>query len=246
MKKLLWLAAITMLLNSCKVFFPDRLFKIETDKLAMSDTLRTPKEYVIRPGDLLAMGVFSNNGYQLVDVLTQENSSFSAMKYLVRSNGFAILPMLDSVSVAGMSIAQAEQMLAQKYSYYFVNPFIRIDVTNRNVYVFRGRTGAQVVTLDHDNTNLIEVIAKAGGVPIGGKAYRVRILRGDLNNPTVFDIDLSTVEGMQKANLTMVANDVVYIESRLTSSDVLSQYLPVLTFVSTTLALVLTIQAVFK
>jgi len=89
------------------------------------------------------------------------------------------------------------------------------------------------------------VIASAGGLPAQAKAYRIRVLRGDLNNPTVFDIDLSTVEGMKKANLTMMGNDVIYIESRYNYNDVLSQFLPFFTFTTTVLAFVLTIQAVF-
>ena len=245
-KKLCGLLFLITLVSSCKVFFPDRLFKIETDKLAMADTLKTPKEYVIRPGDMLALGVFSNNGYQLVDVLTPGGASFSAMQYLVKSNGYSMLPMLDSVMVSGMTIAMAEQFLATKYGYYFVNPFIRVDVTNRNVYVFRGRGEANVVTLERDNMNLVEVIAKAGGMPTMAKAYRVRVLRGDLNHPIVFDIDLSKVEGMQMANLTMQASDVVYIETRLTSGDILAQFLPVFAFATTLFALVLTINTLVK
>ena len=211
----------------------------------MADTLRTPKAYVIRTGDMVAMGVFSNNGYQLVDVLTPGGVSFSAMQYLVKPSGYAVLPMLDSVLLGGLTISEAEKILANKYSYYFVNPFLRIDVTNRNVYVFRGREGAEVVNLNRDNRNLIDVIASAGGLPAQAKAYRIRVLRGDLNNPTVFDIDLSTVEGMKKANLTMMGNDVIYIESRYNYNDVLSQFLPFFTFTTTVLAFVLTIQAVF-
>lgn len=157
-----------------------------------------------------------------------------------------MLPMLDSVMVSGMTIAMAEQFLATKYSYYFVNPYIRVDVTNRNVYVFRGRGEANVVTLERDNMNLVEVIAKAGGMPTMAKAYRVRVLRGDLNHPIVFDIDLSKVEGMQMANLTMQASDVVYIETRLTSADILAQFLPVFAFATTLFALVLTINTLVK
>ena len=133
--------------------------------------------------------------------------------------------------------------LANKYSYYFVNPFVRIEVINRRAYVYRGRSGAVPVILDKENMNMLEVIAKAGGVPPGGKAYRVRVLRGDLNHPTVFDVDLSTVEGMMQANLAIVANDVIYIQSNVTSNDVLIQITPVLTFISTILLIATTVIA---
>jgi polysaccharide export outer membrane protein len=245
LKQLSGLLLVLLLLSSCKVFYPDRLFKIDKEKLAMADTLHTPKQYLVRPGDFIALGVFSNNGYQLVDVLTPGGVSFSAMQYLVKANGYVLLPMLDSVYVVGSTVDQLEKMLAKKYEYYFVNPFIRIEVTNRSVYVFRGRGSAQIVTLTRDNMNLLEVIAEAGGVPIGAKAFRVRVLRGSLNAPTVFDIDLSTVEGMQRANLTMVADDLVYIETRLTFGDVFAQFTPFFAAIATLLALYVTLDATF-
>ncbi len=240
MKRIYGLILIASLLSSCKVFYPDQLFKIEQEKLALADTIKTAKEYVIQAGDVLSVGVFSNNGYELVDVLTRDNNAFSPLHYVVKDNGYVALPMIDSSLVEGMTITEAERMLEKKYSYYFVNPFIRIEVTNRNVYVFKGRQGAIVVTLDRENMNLLQVLAKAGGMPAGGKAYEVRILRGDLNHPTVFDIDLSTIEGMERANLTIEANDVVYIETRLTSNDVLAQISPILTFLSTVIFLTTT------
>ena len=246
MKRIYGLVVIMLILSSCRIFYPDRLFRIKEENLAMADTVKTAQEYVIRPGDLLTVGVFSNNGYELVDVLGRDNTSFSPLQYVVKESGYILLPMLDSVFITGFTITEAERTLAKKYSYYFVNPFIRIEVTNRNVYVFRGRGGAQVVTLDHENMNLIEVIAKAGGVPAGGKAYQVRLMRGSLSHPTVFDIDLSSIESIQKANLTMEANDVIYIETRLTSSDVLYQITPLFTVFSSLVLLFTTYLAVTK
>ena len=246
MKRIYGLVVIMFILSSCRIFYPDRLFRAKHSDLVKADTVKTASEYVIRPGDLLTVGVFSNNGYELVDVLGRDNTSFSPLQYVVKESGYILLPMLDSVFITGMTITEAEHDLAKKYSYYFVNPFIRIEVTNRNVYVFKGRQGSTVVTLDHENMNLIEVISKAGGVPAGGKAYQVRLLRGSLKHPMVFDIDLSSIKGLQNANLTMEANDIVYIETRLTSSDVIYQITPLFTIISSLLLLTTTYFAITK
>ena len=243
MKRIFCLAAIPIILSGCKVFYPDRLFRIDEDKLALADTIKTAQEYVIRYGDLISLAVFSNNGYDLVDVFLRDNSAYSPLNYLVKQNGYALLPILDSVYLEGLTISEAEKVLEEKYGYYFVTPFVRIEVTNKNVYLYRGRGGAVVVNLDHENMNLLEVIAKAGGIPQYAKAYRVRIIRGNVNSPIVFDIDLSTIEGMQNANLTMVANDIVYIETKVTSGDVLTQVAPVITLLSTMLLLYTTVKA---
>lgn len=245
MKRIAALLLVVVGISSCKVFYPDRLFKTGKDfPLVSADSLQVPKEYVIRAGDLLAVGIFSNNGYELVDVLSNDNGSASAISYVVKEDGFVMLPMLDSVSITGYSLGEAEELLEEKYSYYFVNPFVRVDVTNRRAYVYRGRQGASVVILDKENMNLLEVLAKAGGMPSFGKADRVRILRGDLRHPTVFDVDLSTVEGMMQANLRIEANDIIYIDAKLGTNDVLYQITPVLTLVSTILVIYTTILAI--
>ena len=38
------------------------------------------------------------------------------------------------------------------------------------------------------------------------------MIRGDLDNPKVQVIDLSTIEGMKEAALDVQANDIIYIE----------------------------------
>ncbi len=229
---------MVMIYSSCKIFYPDQLFKTGKEfPLVSADSLIVPREYVIRPGDLLSIGVFSNNGYELVDVLTPENVAFSTLNYVVKEDGYVLLPMLDSVFIEGYTIGDAEKYLEEKYGYYFVNPFLRIEVTNRRAYVYRGRQGAAVVILDKENMNLLEVIAKAGGIPQGGRADRIRILRGNPSSPTVFDVDLSTISGMMHANLRVEANDIIYIATRLTANDVLYQITPLLTLLSSVLVI---------
>jgi polysaccharide export outer membrane protein len=122
-----------------------------------------------------------------------------------------------------------------------VNPFVRIEVTNRSVYVFKGRSGATEVLLDKANMNLLEVLAKAGGMPPDAKAFNIRIIRGDLKNPQVVKIDLSTLEGMKQANLTVQANDFVYIEPTVSLDDVVVKLTPIITLLSTTVLIFTTI-----
>ncbi len=64
----------------------------------------------------------------------------------------------------------------------------------------------------NDNMNLIEVLAEVGGITEAGKAQNIRLIRGDLSNPSVQIIDMSTIEGMRKASLQVEPNDIVYIE----------------------------------
>jgi polysaccharide export outer membrane protein len=72
--------------------------------------------------------------------------------------------------------------------------YVIIKVTNRRVFVFKGG-GGLVVNLNESPTSLIEVLAKSGGLDRTLKAYKIKIIRGDLKNPEVQLVDLSTIEG---------------------------------------------------
>ncbi|MEI7801492.1 MAG: polysaccharide biosynthesis/export family protein [Bacteroidota bacterium] len=219
----------------------------KTDKFYQytpADTIVSNKEYVLKSKDVLEIQILSNNGYQLVDVLGQ-TGYYYPVTYTIHNEGFAVLPMLDSLYLAGYSITGAENLLSERYSYYFVNPYIKIKVINRRCVVYPGRGNAQVVNLDNEGVSLIEVLALAGGLGTS-KAYRIKLIRGDLRNPQVFLIDLSTIEGMKKANLQVSANDIIYVEPALTFNDINQQILPVITLITTSILIYTNLIAIKK
>ncbi|SHI72936.1 polysaccharide export outer membrane protein [Hymenobacter daecheongensis DSM 21074] len=145
-----------------------------------------------------------------------------ANEFLVQSNGRVKLPMVDMVSVSGLSLLQADSVLQIRYSQFYKDVFVSTRITNNRVFVL-GAPGGRIVPLMNDNMNLLEVLASVGGLSgggsgvggstvSGGRAYNIRLIRGDLKNPQVQVIDLSTIEGMRRANLQIEPNDIVYVE----------------------------------
>ncbi|MEX0636757.1 MAG: hypothetical protein WD135_08310, partial [Ferruginibacter sp.] len=120
---------------------------------------------------------------------------------------------------------------------FYNKPFVLLEVTNRRVIIFPGSEGAaKVVSLEYDNTTFMEGLAAAGGISKDGKAYKVKLIRGDLKKPDVYLIDLSTIEGVKQADLVLQANDIIYVETKLRiGRDVMNNILPYLTFITTTI-----------
>jgi protein involved in polysaccharide export with SLBB domain len=152
---------------------------------------------------------------------TGSSGSGSGLELLVQANGLVAMPVVGQVHLSGLSLHQADSTLQVLYSTYYVAPFVQTRVTNNRVIIL-GSPGGIVVPLNNDNMNLLEVLALAGGIDgnggagglyrYGGKTSNVRIIRGDLKNPQVEQINLSTIAGMRRANLQMEPNDIVYIE----------------------------------
>ncbi|MCC3151927.1 polysaccharide biosynthesis/export family protein [Hymenobacter sp. BT770] len=143
-------------------------------------------------------------------------------EFLVQADGTVVLPMVNRIRVSGLTLLEADSTLAIRYNEFYKEAFVTTRVTNNRVIVL-GATGGQVIALNNDNMNLLEVLALAGGVDgggggggtlyrNGGKANNIRIIRGDLKNPRVQQIDLSTLDGMRRANLQVEPNDVIYVE----------------------------------
>lgn len=200
------------------------------------DTLNS-KEYLIAPNDELKMVIFSNNGEKVIDPVSSGSGSQlqSGISFMVEFDGQVKLPILDRVKIAGLTLRQAEDLLQERYSKYFNNPYVQLKVTNNRVIIFPGGQGSQamVVTLDNSNTTLFEALAKAGGIN-DGKAHKIKLIRGDLKNPKVYIIDLSTVEGMTKANLIVQANDIIYVQPRNKIPEkIINVLAPYLTLLST-------------
>ncbi len=146
-------------------------------------------------------------------------SSSGGSEFLVQADGSVTLPMVNRVQVRDLSLLQADSTLKIKYEAFYKDVFVTTRVTNNRVVVL-GVPGGKVIPLDNDNMNLLEVLALVGGPDgggnnlyrYGGKANNIRIIRGDLKNPQVEQIDLTTLSGVRRANLQMEPNDVVYIE----------------------------------
>jgi len=173
-------------------------------------------EYKVANNDLVSFRIFSNDGFKLIDLTNYTSSSGVtanvSMEYLVEYDGVIKLPIIGRTKLAGLTIREAELMLEEKYAEFYNKPFVMLNVTNRRVIVFPGTgSDASVINLTNNNTTLLEALALAGGISTG-KANRIKLIRGDIKDPQVYLIDLSTIEGMTQANMVIQANDIIYVE----------------------------------
>jgi polysaccharide biosynthesis/export protein len=169
---------------------------------------------------------------------------FYQPQFLVQHDGSVRLPMIGVVNLSGYSLTQADSLLQEKYFDFYVDPFVVTQVLNNRIIVL-GAFGGNIVPYYHDNMSLIEVLAQVGGVGQNGKAYNIRLIRGDLSNPSVQVIDLSTIEGMRRASLQVEPNDIIYIEPvRRVFFEALRDVTPVIGALTSALTLYLFLQQI--
>jgi polysaccharide export outer membrane protein len=205
---------------SCKAYKQDVLFQLPEDTSKISTSVYDAESnYRIRPNDWLEVFLFYKDGELLInpnaEVMgertgNQLNQNRQRFKYLVQMDGTLKLPMVGTHSIAGLTIDEAERMLEGEYDKIYKGSFLKISFLNKRVTVLG--TVNRVIPIENENTSLLEVLALAGGIQFGSKAQNIRVLRGDLSNPEIFLIDLTTTEAMRDSMLTIVPGDVIYIE----------------------------------
>ena len=221
-----WLlfSGLLWLLTSCGSYRQNIMFKTETDVIPeniAAAVYEAEKNYVIQKNDFITVEVFTNGGERIIDpdfellkeIGFQNNQGLLRPNpnYLIQQDGNAKLPMIGMVQLDGLNLQNAELIIQEKYAEYYENPFVITRYVNKRVIVL-GDMGGQVIPLANENTSLLEVLALSGGLTNDGKAQNLRLIRGPLNNPEVYKIDLSTVSGMTRTIKKVLPGDIVYVE----------------------------------
>lgn len=157
--------------------------------------------YVVDPPDGITVEVVN----QPEETTTQQ----------VRQDGVVTLPHIGEVEVAGMTTKEIKEKLEEEYEKYYKEPDVVVTVSSyqsKHIFIYgevRGEgqqpyTGYQTVA---------DVIGAAGGVSRFAKTSSVKVIRGDPDNPEVYEIDLDELlyEGNTLQNVSLAENDVVYV-----------------------------------
>lgn len=205
--------------SSCKVLYPGMMFQ-QKDYQVFELKDKLVDEYIIKPGDELSLDFFTRDGQSLIEKnisyiegINSVNTSTVQYSYIVKPNGYVSLPIIGDYFVQGYTSNSLKKMLESELSRLYIDPYVNISVNNRRVFLFKGYTGS-VVKLNQTPTHLVEVLALSGGLDRDLKAYKIRVIRGDYKNPTIYNVDLSTLHGLATSDIILQSNDIVYVEPR--------------------------------
>lgn len=206
-------------------------------------------EYVVSPSDIIEFRLYTNDGSILVDLTAIKDQQARLgiqvnPQYLVEFDGTARFPIIGITEVKGKTVRELESFLEEKYSKYYIKPFVQVRVVNKRVTVFPGGSGqAKVVPLTNNNMRLIEAIGAVGGLTNLAKAKRIKLVRGDLKDPQVYLFNFRTIQGLQESDFVLQANDIIYVEPR---SDYLQELVrdiaPIVGLITSTITLIIVLQ----
>jgi polysaccharide export outer membrane protein len=228
------------------------MFKSPKGEFANSDSIPMypSSDYRISVDDKLTFSLATNNGTKIIESMSgisQGVSGNNSMEYIVRKSGKVELPMLGEVNVDGLSISQCEDTLQKLFSQEYQEPFVQVRITNQRVIVFPGNgSDAKVIPLTNSNTTIMEAIAQAGGITERGKSNTIKLMRKENGERKIYQLDLSTIEGLKYVDMVVQANDYIYIEPNAElAKELVKEAAPVLSILSSVI-LIFTVITNFK
>ena len=240
------------MLTGCTVN-QDLMFRTDRDFVFDEWSNVKDEAYTLAPNDRLQLQLYSNNGQRLMAMtagsledgrannlmLNQQRGLFS---YRVEPDGTVDLPEVGSIRLLGLTLEEAELAIEEAYETEYVDPYAMLQVVNNRVLVFPVEAGqATVITLQNQNTSVIEALAQAGGIRQRGRSKEVKLVRQQGDDNLIYSMDLSTVDGMNAARRIVQANDILYVESNpQVVREVLTDVSPVAQLVTTFTSLWLT------
>ena len=177
-------------------------------KTSVADSLDKPRYampegYRIGSGDALQIHVW-------------KEPEASVPSVTVRPDGRIALPMVKEVEVVGLTPAELEKVLTEKYARFFTNqPEVSVvvrDIQSEKVYLV-GAVRREGSLLLKSPMTILQVLAEAGGVSEYAKRKKIYVLRTQNNKQTRLPFNYEAViKGEQpEQNIMVLPGDTIVV-----------------------------------
>lgn len=217
-KRLFFFLSAVIAFSSCTL---NKEFMFKTDEDYVFDVPvidSSSIDYKIQTNDVISFDLFTNDGAIMLEYTT---SSVEAPRYAVgnsfqftvNAQGFVEFPVIGMKEIVGMTIAEAQDFLEAEFDSQFNDPYVIVKVLNRRAIVFTAPAGSgSVIVLQNQGISIIEAIAMAGGLGKNGRADDIKVIRKVGKEQEVYHIDLSKIDGIKYANMSVEAGDIIYVQ----------------------------------
>ncbi len=140
------------------------------------------------------------------------NGNVLRQTYLVDSEGNIEFPVLGTIHIAGMTRAEATEMLKEQLREYVKDAIVNIRLINFTVTVLGEVNRPGTYTVQDERISLSEALGLAGDLTIYGKRDNVFLIREINGEKKYAKFDLTTINVVNNPVYYLSQNDVVYVE----------------------------------
>jgi polysaccharide export outer membrane protein len=134
----------------------------------------------------------------------------------IEIDGTILLPELGSVAVAGYTRSELEALLMEKYSPYYPQLDIRIDIANTGgskKYFIYGEVGSPGEKNVLGDETIFEAVMRANPSKDTANLGRVRLIKADPRDPAIYEINIGDLlnNGDSSFNMGVEELDIIFV-----------------------------------
>ena len=226
MRNIFFFTIFLIALASCKeakqVIY---LKEAETLPIELLQQKSEPANVKIAIGDELSLKIESDDQESVAmfnrEVLVSSENQLSTTKntsdvsYKVDVNGNITLPIIGKVSVVGLTIYEAEQLIASLIYPQYVKkePVVTMGISNFKITILGDVNSPGVIDIEKDRVNILEALAMAGDLNITGRRNNVMLIRTqDDGSREIYRYDLNDKYLLFSPYFNLKQNDMIYVE----------------------------------
>jgi len=212
------LLLLLLMLQSCttkkQMLYLQDLDKYSNTTLNYAATKIQPNDILkIDIGDLnpLVAAPFNNNAGN-----TSNNSDVQMLKltgYLVTPQGNITMPILNEVSVVGLTPTNLEKKIKDRLinEGYLVSPTVLVRVLNNKFTILGEVNKPGVFAFSEESISLLDAIGFSGDLTYSAIRKDVKLIREVDGKRIVYHIDLTTTSWMSNPDYRIRQNDVIVV-----------------------------------
>ena len=229
-----------------KLFQVEEQEKGQADNNSISHIEKTPSRQELNiaysakiiPNDILEIDIYNMNKRSNIMMREGGTATLPNNKYIVYGDGTILLPLLNSVSVQGLSIKELNNQLTQKYREFLKSPYVKSSIKNHKIYVLGEVVKKGVIPIPGETISVIEAIAQSGGLTDHAVRDRIRVISEEGGKYVMNTLNLHNFNTLNSHNLMLKNNSIVYIEPKESKAIKvkINDYLPIIQAVSSVLS----------
>ncbi len=169
--------------------------------ISLSNAYAAGKTYFIGPGDVLEIAVWKDPDL--------------SKKVVVPPDGIVSFPLIDSINVTNLSTAELKKVVTKKLSEFVPDVTVTvmlIEINSLRAYVI-GKVNSPGEFEINLETNVMQILAKAGGLTPFASDGNIKILRQKEGQITMIPFDYGEIEKGKnlEQNILLQPGDVVVV-----------------------------------
>ena len=169
-----------------------------------------PGTPVIAQGDRLDLRIWDSEVTSLITAPGEQATEMNNL--LVSPTGHVFLPYVDEVHVAGLTPDVARRRIQERMESIVPSAQVQLTIASgrrNSVDMVSGVASPGSYPMEERDLTLLNMLARAGGVPDGMRGPRVRLMRG----AHVYEIPLAAVYEDPARDIVLRGNDRVIVEA---------------------------------